>query len=106
MGPWVHRPPNVPVERPAMRQLNQVVRFFAYWLRNEDTGIMKESVVSVYMQEYATPERTLDLTPGHWRSDADFPVEGSRELTLYLQEGGRLVEKPGQTPKREYEEFE
>jgi putative CocE/NonD family hydrolase len=106
MGPWVHSRPNDSVPGPRIDYLNEVARFFAHWLRNEDTGIMKESVVSAYMQEYATPERTLDLTPGHWRSDADFPVEGSRELTLYLQEGGRLVEKPGQAPKREYEEFE
>jgi putative CocE/NonD family hydrolase len=106
MGPWVHSRPNVSVPGPRIDYLNEVVRFFAHWLRDEDTGIMKEPAVTIYMQQYARPERTLDVTPGHWRSEADLPGKGSTELTFYLQEGGRLAEKPGQTPKREYEEFE
>ena len=73
MGPWVHSRPNVSVPGPRIDYLNEVARFFAHWLRDEDTGIMKEPAVAVYMQEYAKPERTLDVTPGHWRARRRLP---------------------------------
>src|SRR4029453_8981511 len=49
MGPWVHSRPNVSVPGPRIDHLNEVVRFFAHWLRNEDTSVMKEPAVTVYM---------------------------------------------------------
>src|SRR5947208_2918102 len=62
MGPWVHSRPNVSVPGPRIDYLNEVARFFGHWLRDEDTGVMKEPAVAVYMQEYAKPDRTLDVT--------------------------------------------
>jgi putative CocE/NonD family hydrolase len=106
MGPWVHQRANFSVPGPRIDYQNEVVRFFAHWLRDENTGIMKEPPVTVYLQEYAKPERTLDITPGHWRNDADFPPEGTTERTFYLQEGGVLAEKPGQKSQRPQDEFE
>ncbi len=106
MGPWVHTRPNASVPGPRIDYLNEVVRFFAHWLRQEDTGIMKEPAVAVYMQEATRPQRTLDITPGQWRQEADFPVAGSRELTFYLQEGGALREQAGAPPRQAYEEYE
>jgi putative CocE/NonD family hydrolase len=109
MGPWVHSRPNVSVPGPRINYLNEVVRFFAHWLRDEDTGAMKEPPVAVYMQEYARPDRTLDVTPGAWRNEIDFPAAGAKDLTFYLHEGGRLSVSPpmaagGQT--RSYDELE
>ena len=75
--------------------MNEACRFFAHWLRGEDTGIMKEPPVSFYMQEYTTPDRTLDVIPGHWRNDSDFPVPGSTEMTLYLAQNGTLSPQLG-----------
>jgi uncharacterized protein len=106
MGPWVHARPNVSVPGPRIDHLNEVVRFFAHWLRDEDTGVMKEPAVAVYVQEYAKPERTLDVTPGHWRNEEDFPAAGAKELTFFLREGGGLAEKPADWARRGYDEFE
>jgi putative CocE/NonD family hydrolase len=106
MGPWVHARPNVSVPGPRIDYLKEVVRFFAHWLRDEDTGIMKEPAVTVYMQEYTRPSRTLDITPGHWRSEADFPTDGARELTFYLGPDGHLSEKPTAQEGRTHDEFE
>jgi hypothetical protein len=106
MGPWVHSRPNVSVPGPRIDYLKEVARFFAHWLRDEDTGIMKEPAVTVYMQEYTRPSRTLDITPGHWRSEADFPADGARELTFYLGADGHLAEKPTAQEGRTRDEFE
>ncbi len=106
MGPWVHTRPHLSVPGPRIDYLNEVVRFFAHWLRDEDTGIMREPAVAAFMQESPPPERTLDIIPGHWRGDGEFPAAATRELTYFLGEGGTLVEKPVDKPSRPFEEFE
>jgi uncharacterized protein len=106
MGPWVHSRPNTSVPGPRIDYLHEVARFFAHWLRDEDTGVIKEPPVAVYVQEYAKPRRTLDVTPGHWRAEPDFPAAGTKELTFYLGEGGTLTEKPAGKPRRAYDWFE
>ena len=69
IGPWVHTRPDASVPGPRIDYLHEVARFFAHWLRGEDTGIMNEPSVCVYVQDCAVPSRTLDMTPGHWRSE-------------------------------------
>jgi putative CocE/NonD family hydrolase len=100
MGPWVHSRPNSSVPGPRIDYLNEVSRFFAHWLRDEDTGFMKQTPVTVYMQEYARPERTLDITPGSWRNLDDLSAEAR---TFYLHEGHVLAERPGGATA--YDEF-
>jgi hypothetical protein len=58
------------------------------------------------MQEYTTPDRTLDVTPGHWRNDSDFPVPGLTEMTLYLAENGTLSPQLGTSTDPAFEEFD
>jgi hypothetical protein len=61
------------------------------------------------MQEYAKPERTLDVTPGHWRNQADLPAAGASELTFHLHEGGRLlatIPPAAAEPRRPFDELE
>jgi putative CocE/NonD family hydrolase len=106
MGPWVHQRPNTSVPGPRINYLNEVVRFFAEHLRGDKTGIMQEPPVTVYMQEYARPERTLDVTPGRWRSEPGFPAAGTKDLELYLGEDGRLAKVPSANPRAPYDEFE
>jgi hypothetical protein len=51
------------------------------------------------------PDRRLDVLPGSWRSDADFPVAGTQELTFYLQEDGKLDRAQGTKPQK-HDQFE
>jgi putative CocE/NonD family hydrolase len=106
VGPWVHTRPNASTPGPRIDHFHEMARFFAQWLRGEDTGIMEEPAVTTYMQTYHRPERTLAVTPGHWRNDADFPPEGASELTLHLHEGGVLAEARAGTAPQPFDEFE
>jgi hypothetical protein len=105
IGPWVHTQPHASVPGPRIDWMNEAARFFAHWLRDEDTGIMNEPPVAVYLQEYATPKRTAADTPGHWRNESSYPVPGTTELIFYLEENGRLSRQPGGTPRQPYDEF-
>jgi putative CocE/NonD family hydrolase len=106
MGPWVHQRPNSSVPGPRIDYLNEMARFFAHYLRDEDTGFMREPSVTTYMQEYAKPDRTLDVTPGSWRHEADFPAAGAEPLAFYLHEGGRLMEKEAAAAASPFDEYE
>jgi hypothetical protein len=106
MGPWVHSRPNSSVPGPRIDYLNEVARFFAHWLRDEDTGIMNEPAVTVYMQEYAKPQRTLDSTPGKWHSHANFPAAHTAERTFYLADSETLTVERPERLSRHHDEFE
>jgi putative CocE/NonD family hydrolase len=106
IGPWVHTQPHASVPGPRVDWINEASRFFVHWLRNEDTGIMKEPPVSFYMQEPTKPDRRLDIIPGHWRNDTNFPTPSAREVTFYLAEGGQLTGSQGGKPKQAFDEFE
>jgi putative CocE/NonD family hydrolase len=105
IGPWVHARPNVSVPGPRIDYLDELARFFAHHLRDEDTGIMREPAVTFYMQESPPPIRTLDAIPGRWRAARSFPVEGTHELTLHLAAGGELAARPGAGASAGYDEY-
>jgi uncharacterized protein len=106
MGPWVHTRPHASIPGPQIDFFHEVLRFFAHWLNNQDTGIMSEPAVTTYVQEYAKPERTLDIVPGRWRNDVDFPPFGNKEVIFYLGEEGRLSLEPHLNSHRDHDEYE
>ena len=105
VGPWVHQRPNSSVPGPRIDYLNEVCRFFAHWLRQEDTGIMDEPPLTVYMQHYAPPSRSLDMIPGDWRSESKFPIENATQATWFLNEPAALSEKSTGPLRSQYDEF-
>ena len=104
MGPWVHSRPHQSTPGPRIDHLNEMARFFAHYLRGEDTGFMDEPPVQVYMQEYTKPSRTLATTPGHWRNDTDIAPADATERIFYLRSGGRLMSEAGRGEG--FDEFE
>jgi uncharacterized protein len=90
MGPWVHVRPHTSIPGPRIDFFHEVLRFFDFWLNGNDNGVMQEPAVTTYMQEYSLPERTADVTPGHWRCDESFPVAGAHEQTFFLRRNGLL----------------
>ncbi len=58
------------------------LRFFDYWLKGIDTGVMEEP-----------PVKLLIRTGGHknykWRSEQEWPLARTRWIEYYLQPGGR-----------------
>jgi putative CocE/NonD family hydrolase len=93
MGPWVHTHPHLSVPGPRIDWMNEALRFFAHWLRNEDTGIMQEPPFTAYMQQPAKPDRRIDIVPGAWRNEAAFPAPAAKEMVFFFT--GRRKAGPG-----------
>ena len=63
IGPWSHVRPDRGYPGPSVNYLNEMARWWAYWLRGEDTGIMQEPRIALYVQEGAPPILSYAICP-------------------------------------------
>jgi len=97
IGPWLHAHPDVGVPGPQIDHQHEIVRFFDYWLKGIDNGVMDEPPITIYVQEFDPPRAQREQTSGHWRHELDWPLDRSSDRALYLSEDGALQpEAPGE----------
>lgn len=87
IGPWVHALPHYAYPGPTLDWLHELVRFFDYWLKEIENGVMDESALTIFRQEYTPPEPFPARVNGVWHSEADYPIARTQFQTLYLGEG-------------------
>jgi predicted acyl esterase len=90
IGPWNHGFPNGSDYGPALEWRDQAVRWFDYWLKGRDTGVLKDPRVIIYQQHWHPPEAQPQDVPGEWRAES-WPPAGLTPMTLYLQSDHRLA---------------
>jgi|HigsolmetaAR201D_1030396.scaffolds.fasta_scaffold10820_2 putative CocE/NonD family hydrolase len=74
IGPWVHSLPDSAYPGPNIDYLHEMVRFFDYWLKGIDNGVMDEPPLTIYRQEYTPPEAFPAHVNGAWHSEAAYPI--------------------------------
>lgn len=89
VGPWVHTRPHASTPGPRINHFDEMARFFTATLRNDPQPLEGPPVV-VYMQEYAPPQRTLEITPGSWRAQNEFAPFGESPTTWFMSNDGEL----------------
>ncbi len=99
IGNWVHDFPDDAYPGPNLDWLHEFVRFFDYWLKGVDNGLMDEPALTYFQRDYAPPEPFPVSWPGAWRSEPSFPPPGATETSLWLDAGslplaGSLVAAP------------
>lgn len=77
-GPWMHVLPDAG-HAGRVDYLNELQRWFDYWLKGEDTGIMEEPPVSLWVQEEEA-----------WFCEDDFPPPEVETREMYLGREGTL----------------
>jgi uncharacterized protein len=90
MGPWTHLLPHETFPGPKIDYFDEALRFFDYWLKGIDNGIMSEPPVTFYVQEHDKPAAMPDDWRGYWRTEGGWPQE-SQELQLHLGHNRRLL---------------
>ena len=73
IGPWAHEYPEVAVPGPQIGFLQECLRFWDYWLKDIDTGIMQEPLLRAWMPESAPPQTDYTNRPGRWVGEATWP---------------------------------
>lgn len=100
VGPWGHKYPHLGVPGPAIGFLQESLRWWDYWLKGKETGIMEEPMLRAWMQESVPPTTYYHQRPGRWVGEKSWP---SSHITpvFYPLSAGR-IEMPGtEVPEEE-----
>ncbi len=95
IGPWCHAWPDNGVPGPHYEWRRESVRWWDYWLKGRNTGIMEEPRFAVFVREAHLPDARLEMTPGHWRYE-DWPIERTVWKRLYPEKDHRLLSVVGE----------
>ena len=74
IGPWAHTYPERGVPGPAIGFLQECLRWWDYWLKGIDTGIMNEPLLRVWMQDAVEPRPYYAERPGRWVAEPSWPT--------------------------------
>ena len=96
IGPWNHTFPNDAEPGPQIEWRDQAVRWWDYWLKGRNTGIMDEAPLAVFMRDWHAPDAHLKTVPGHWRAELFWPPRDLEGTTLYLHDAHLLSTQPAQ----------
>jgi putative CocE/NonD family hydrolase len=91
IGPWHHIRPDMGIPGPRV-DYEVVFRWFDYWLKGEQNGILDEPAFTLYTQSYTPPAEYIPVMPGYWRQESTWPIPGTNLKRLYLNSGESLVE--------------
>jgi putative CocE/NonD family hydrolase len=98
IGPWGHTYPWL-AEPQALDWASEELRWWRHWLCGEDTGIMDDPMLQVFMND-APPSQTLPgPTPGRWIAERVWPRPAA-PLNLHLRADGALAPEPGPAEER------
>ena len=73
IGPWSHRYPHIAEPGPAIDFLSELLRWWDYWLKEKDTGILDEPALRVWMQDSVPPTTSYVERPGRWVAERSWP---------------------------------
>ncbi len=84
IGPWPHAFPHAAEPGPRIGFFQEAVRWWDYWLKGEDNGIMDEPRVRAWMEEWIAPAPRHDERPGRWVAESEWPSPRIRPRTWHL----------------------
>jgi hypothetical protein len=84
VGPWSHRYPHIAEPGPAIDFLNEMLRWWDYWLKGIDTGVMDEPALRVWMQDSVPPTTSYIERPGRWVAEPEWPSADIGECRFRL----------------------
>mgnify|MGYP006274145715 CR=1 FL=1 len=84
IGPWSHLYPHMGHPGPAIGFLQEAIRWWDTWLKEEETGIMEEPMLRVWMQESVPPTTDYDYRPGRWVAESGWPGKNTSQQVFHL----------------------
>ena len=67
------------------------MRWWDYWLKGRDTGVLQDPKLVIYMQHWHPPDPNLEAVPGEWRREEGRPHD-VKPTTLFLQPNHTLAD--------------
>ena len=88
IGPWGHAYPHFAFPGPQIGFLQEILRWWDYWLKGVDTGVMDEPMLRAWMTESVKPATHHDALPGRWIAEPSWPPPGVTPRRLFLTDAG------------------
>ncbi|MFE2843993.1 CocE/NonD family hydrolase [Streptomyces scopuliridis] len=74
IGPWSHQYPDRGLPPgPAIGFLQETLRWWDHWLKDEETGIMAEPLLRSWLNDPVPPATSYETMPGRWVGDDNWP---------------------------------
>jgi uncharacterized protein len=96
IGPWNHNFPNDADFGPRVEWREDAVRWWDYWLKGHDTGVLNDPKLTVYMRHWHPPDSKLATVPGEWRVELGWPPRDVSDMTLFLLSNHTLSDLPAE----------
>jgi putative CocE/NonD family hydrolase len=87
-GAWGHKYPQLADPGPALDWVSEEVRWWTQWLLGVDTGIMREPMFRVFMEDRTAVEVWPKDVPGRWVTEPSWPSPHIITRTLFLNSEG------------------
>lgn len=94
LGPWNHTFPHDAEPGPAIEWRDEATRWWDYWLKGKQNGIMDEPRFEVYMRRPYPPDPNIKEVPGEWRAEKTWPPADQLTQTFFLQPDHSLDKTP------------
>ena len=91
IGPWGHKYPQDGVPGPAIGFLQEATRWWDRWLRGVDTGVERDPVMRMWLQESHIPKGHIAERRGSWIGFDHWPSSAPRTV-MRLTVGGVLAD--------------
>jgi hypothetical protein len=98
IGPWSHVYPQFGTPGPAIGFLQESKRWWDYWLKGIDSGIMSEPPLTVWMQDWAPPRTSINHRPGRWLTVPSWPSDLVETRAFWLDDDVGLSPGDGPAP--------
>jgi len=84
IGPWGHQYMHQAVPGPKMGFMDEALRWWDHWLKEEDTGLMEEPAYRVWVQDSVPPSSCHQERPGYWATEPAWPSSNIEPVSLHL----------------------
>jgi uncharacterized protein len=97
IGPWSHKWPQAATPGPEIGFLQECVRFWDHWLKEERSDVMDGPLLRAWIQEPVTPAPWYAERPGRWVAEPAWPPADRPPLVLHPSPGGLVTQAPEAT---------
>ena len=93
VGPWGHYygEEKMALPGPRVDSRYEYLKWFDYWLKDIDTGVMDEPPVTLFIRKYKEPAPIYLQENGFWRNENEWPLARASNTPMYFQPDGRLA---------------
>src|SRR5579883_2281024 len=88
IGPWAHAYPHFARPGPQVGFLQEALRWWDHWLKGEETGVMDEPMLRVWIGDSVEPAASHKTLPGRWVTEAAWPPPNVAPRRFHLTDAG------------------